>query len=123
MALVGLQYEPVSSDVNEVCFEEEQDIPNTREKSVKSQALVNDLDLGNEAECTQLLSTCVATKLKFWVTFSYWIRHTTVGMWSPKEYNSPATLLILNTCTDFRTCYRVPEADLRLLQLLKWGFL
>ena len=57
MALVGLQYEPVNSDVNEVCFEEEQDIPNTREKSVKSQALLNDLDLGNEAECTQLLST------------------------------------------------------------------
>ena len=57
MALVGLQYEPVSSDVNEVCFEEEQDIPHTREKSVKRQALLNDLDLGNEAECTQLLST------------------------------------------------------------------
>ena len=34
MALVGFQYEPVSLDVNEVFFEEEeeQDIPNTREK-------------------------------------------------------------------------------------------
>ena len=29
MALVGFQYEPVRLDVNEVCFEEEQDIPNT----------------------------------------------------------------------------------------------
>ena len=37
MALVGFQYEPVSLDVNEVCFEEEQDIRNTREKSRKSQ--------------------------------------------------------------------------------------
>ena len=36
MALVGFQYEPVSLDVNEVCFEEEQVIPNTREKSKKS---------------------------------------------------------------------------------------
>ena len=35
MALVGFQHEPVSLDVNEVCFEEEQDIPNTREKSRK----------------------------------------------------------------------------------------
>ena len=37
MALVGFQYESVSLDVNEVCFEEKQDIPNTREKSRKSQ--------------------------------------------------------------------------------------
>ena len=39
MALVGFQYEPVSLDVNEVCFEEEQDIPNTREKSRKSESV------------------------------------------------------------------------------------
>ena len=32
MALVGFQYEPVSLDVNKVCFEEEQDIPNMHEK-------------------------------------------------------------------------------------------
>ena len=32
MPLVGLQYEPVSLGVNKVCFEE-QDIPNTLEKS------------------------------------------------------------------------------------------
>ena len=31
--------EPVSLDVNKVCFEEEQDIPNTRQKSRKSQSL------------------------------------------------------------------------------------
>ena len=37
IALVGLQYEPVSLNVNKVCFDEEQDIPNTREKSRKSQ--------------------------------------------------------------------------------------
>ena len=30
--LVGFQHEAVSLDVNEVCFEEEQDIPNTPEK-------------------------------------------------------------------------------------------
>ena len=40
MALVGFQYESVSLDVNEVCSEEEQDIPNTREKSRKSQSVI-----------------------------------------------------------------------------------
>ena len=39
MALVGFRYELVSLDVNEVCFEEEQDISNTREKSRKSQSV------------------------------------------------------------------------------------
>ena len=32
MTLTGFQYEPVSSGVSRVCFDEEQDIPNTREK-------------------------------------------------------------------------------------------
>ena len=39
MALVGFWYEPVSLDVNKVCFDEEQDIPNTRKKSRKSQSV------------------------------------------------------------------------------------
>ena len=39
MALVGFQYEPVCLDVNEVCFEEEQEILNIREKSRKSQSV------------------------------------------------------------------------------------
>ena len=39
MALVGFQYEPVSLDVSKFCFEEEQDISNTREKSRKSQSV------------------------------------------------------------------------------------
>ena len=39
MALVGFQYEPLSLNVNEVSFEEEQDIHNTREKSRKSQSV------------------------------------------------------------------------------------
>ena len=39
MALVGFLYESESLDVNDVCFEEEQDIPNTRKKSRKSQSV------------------------------------------------------------------------------------
>ena len=39
MALAVLRYEPVSLDVNEVCFEEGQHIPNAREKSRKSQSI------------------------------------------------------------------------------------
>ena len=38
MDLVGCQHEPVSLDVNEVCFDEKQDIPDTGEKSSKSQS-------------------------------------------------------------------------------------
>ena len=38
MALVGFQYQPVSYDVNKVCFDEEQDIPKTREKSKNQSA-------------------------------------------------------------------------------------
>ena len=36
MALVGFQYELLSLDVNEVCFEGEQDIPDTCKKLRKS---------------------------------------------------------------------------------------
>ena len=36
MDLVGLQYERVSLDENEVCVDEEHDIPNKGEKSKKS---------------------------------------------------------------------------------------
>ena len=39
MALVGFRYKPVSLDANEVCFEEEQDIPNTCEKSRTNQSV------------------------------------------------------------------------------------
>ena len=35
MVLAGFHYEPVSLDVNEVCLEEGQNIPNTREKIKK----------------------------------------------------------------------------------------
>ena len=48
MALVGFQYEPVSLDINEVCFEEEQDITNTHENQEKVKALLNGADVGNE---------------------------------------------------------------------------
>ena len=37
MVLVGFQYELVSLDANKDCFQEEQDISNTCEKSRKSQ--------------------------------------------------------------------------------------
>ena len=40
MALARFQYEPVSLDVNKVCFEEEQDIRNMHQKSRKSQNVI-----------------------------------------------------------------------------------
>ena len=39
MALVGFHCKLVSLDVNKICFEEVQDVPNTREKSRKSQSV------------------------------------------------------------------------------------
>ena len=39
MDLVGLQYERVSLDVNEVCVDEDHDIPNKGEKSKKSESV------------------------------------------------------------------------------------
>ena len=35
------------------------------------------------------------------------------------EYNSPAVLLNLNTCSNFGTRYRISKADLRLPRLLR----
>ena len=40
MALVGFYYQPVTLGVNEVCFEKEQGISNKREKSRKSQSVI-----------------------------------------------------------------------------------
>ena len=54
MTLVGFQYEPVSLDVNKVCFDEKQDIPNTREKSEKVKVLLNSVDVGNGYKCQVL---------------------------------------------------------------------
>ena len=45
MALVVFQYEPVNLDVTKSYFEVEQDIPNTREKSRKVQAILNGVDV------------------------------------------------------------------------------
>ena len=46
MVLVRIQYEPVSLDVNKLCFEEEQNIPKTHGKSKKVKALLNGVDVG-----------------------------------------------------------------------------
>ena len=56
MTLIGFQYEPISLDVNETCFEEEQN-PNTHENQEKLKAFVNGADVGNQAQCTQMLVT------------------------------------------------------------------
>ena len=49
MAVVGFQYEPVSLDVNEDCFEEEHRISLIHMKNQgKVTALLNNVDVGNE---------------------------------------------------------------------------
>ena len=39
MVLLGFWYKPASLNVREICFDEKQDIPKTREKSRKSQSI------------------------------------------------------------------------------------
>ena len=83
MFLVGFHYEPVSLDVNKVCFEEEQDTPNTRETSRKSQSVTEWCKCG---KCGAMHTNveCFGA-LKLWDTFSYRIWDTMIGMWSPKD--------------------------------------
>ena len=72
----------------------------------------------------QMLRTWVAAKLKLCDTFNYRLWGTMIGMWPSKELvQHPATLLNLSTSTNFRTCYTVSEADLRLTRLLTWSSL
>ena len=39
VVILGFQYEPISLDVKEVCFQQERDIPSTHEKSRKNQSV------------------------------------------------------------------------------------
>ena len=54
---MAVQYEPVSLDVKGVCFDKEQDMPNTPEKSRKSQSVTESRRCGKcrvmdaNAEC------------------------------------------------------------------------
>ena len=49
MALVGFQYEPVSLDVNEICFFKENRVALIQVKNQeKVKALLNDADMGYE---------------------------------------------------------------------------
>ena len=85
MALIAFQYEPVSLDINEVCFEEEQDITNTLEKWTKSQSVTEWFKCGKwdvmhtNVECL----TCSEVEALGYLQLSVW--DTMIGMWSPKE--------------------------------------
>ena len=83
MVLVGFQYEPVSLDVNRVCFEEEQDTPNTPEKSRKGQSITEWCKCGKWGAMHANVECFGA--LKLWNTFSYLIWDRMIGMWSPKD--------------------------------------
>ena len=74
MALVGFHYEPVSLDIDQVCFDKEQGIPNSRERSRKMKSVTEWCRcgkcgvIGTNIECL----SC-ATKVKSLDTFSYLI--------------------------------------------------
>ena len=56
MALVGFQYEQVRLDANKVCIDEEEDIPNTCGKPIKSQTFTEWCRCGKYRKSTQKLS-------------------------------------------------------------------
>ena len=56
MALVGFQYEQVRLDANKVCIDEEEDIPNTCGKPIKSQTFTEWCRCGKYKKSTQKLS-------------------------------------------------------------------
>ena len=58
--VLGFQYEPESLDINGVCFDKEQNIPN--EESRKIKALLNSADMENVEYWTQMLSACFAAR-------------------------------------------------------------
>ena len=58
--VLGFQYEPESLDINGVCFDKEQNIPNEESRKIKT--LLNSADMENVEYWTQMLSTCVAAR-------------------------------------------------------------
>ena len=74
MALVGFHYEPASLDIDKLCFDKEQGIPNTREKSRKIKSVTEWCRYG---ECgvmgTNVECLSCATKVKSLDTFNYLI--------------------------------------------------
>ena len=71
MTLAEFQQEPVSLDLNEVCFDEEHDIPRRMKNQEKVEPLLNGVYVRNEEEWTQMLSAGVVVKLKPLDTFHY----------------------------------------------------
>ena len=83
IALVGVQYESVSLDENKICFDEKQDIPNTRGKSGKIQSVTKWCRCGKYGVMdtnVEYLSCGIVEALR------YEIWHTVIGIWSPKEF-------------------------------------
>ena len=97
----------MSLDLNKIGFEEELDILNMHEKSRKSQSITESGRCGKwdvmhiNVEC---LTCCKVEALGYFQLSDMRYNDRNVVM---KGYNSPATLLNLNTSTNFRTCYRV----------------
>ena len=108
-------HDSVSLDVNEVCFDKEEYIPNTREKKRKSQSVTWPCRCG---KCgimdtnVKSFSFCNVEALEYFQVLDMRCGHR------KSLYNSPAISLNLNTCTNLRTRYRVLESDLKLPHLI-----
>ena len=85
MAFVGFQYEPVSLDVSKVCFDEEQDIPNTHEKSRKSQSVSECLGCGKCGAVDTNVECLSSGKVESLGYFQLSDMRCDDRNWSPKE--------------------------------------
>ena len=92
------------------------DISNTHEKSTKNQSVTEwykcfkcgTMDKNVECPCCHAVEA-----VEYFI--NYWVWDTVMWMQSLREFKGPATLLNLNTYTNFRT-----QADLGLPQILRW---
>ena len=80
MALVGLQYEPMSFDVQEVCFDEEQNILDTREKSRKSQSVTEWCRCGKCRVMDKNIKCLSCVEIEICDICNYRLQDTIIGM-------------------------------------------
>ena len=107
MALVVFHYEPVGLDVNEVCFEEKRDISKTHEKLRKNQNVIEWCKCGKWGVIHangEYLSCGEVEALGYFPLSDIRYDDMVTG-----RVCTTVLQLNLNTCTNFRTRYRVPE--------------
>ena len=117
----------MSFDANKVCLDEEQSIPNTWKKLRKSQSVTGSYRCGKCAVMSTNVECLSCGEVEdlgyFQLSYMRYDDGNAATRLSTTNVKCPTNLINLNICTNFRTRKKVPEADLRLPQLLRWSSL